>query len=170
MKPVGRLSWTAEEQAEHRRTGKWPERLVRVPDPPGPPEPSPAVPSEKDMSELGAALGKYWTLLGKIEGRREDDEKRHAELSSHGKTGGDAKKKEKPWRQYARMLAPKIPEASRTLSDSAIARVLLQIWVKKKPAQWEEKIPGRPPPGTLRKFVAELREDGTYPPRSSAAS
>jgi hypothetical protein len=121
------------------------------------------------MSELGAAIGKYWTLVGKIEGRREDDEKRHAELSSHGKTGGDAKKKEKPWRQYARILALEIPEGSRTLKDSAIARVHLKRW-EKKPAQWEEKIPGRPPPGTLRKFVAELREDGTYPPRSSAAS
>jgi hypothetical protein len=51
----------------------------------------------------------------------------------------------------------------RTLPDTRIATKLEKMW-KKKPEEWEREIPDRPERDTLRKFVGELRADGTYPP------
>lgn len=136
--PVGPLGWTPEEHAEFARTGKLPERAVEATSDP---------------------IRERYRLEGELEGRREG---REGERSRFAKQGATTQKKEKPWRSYARMLALKIK--NRTAPDSAIAATLWKQWFK-KPAEWEKKIPDRPPVGTLRRFVPRLREEGTLPPR-----
>ena len=85
-------------------------------------------------------------------------------MSDRQRKLGETPKKEKPWRRYARMLALKIPEKDRTLSNSKLAGMLWDIWTKEKPAEWTEVKPARPSIDTLAGFVGKLRTDGTFPP------
>jgi hypothetical protein len=52
--PVGRLGWTAEDFAEHARTGQFPEREVEIPD-----------------RDLGVSLGNVTAALARQAGREE---------------------------------------------------------------------------------------------------
>jgi hypothetical protein len=52
--PIGRLGWTAEDSAEHARTGQFPEREVEIPD-----------------GDLGVSLGNATAALARQAGREE---------------------------------------------------------------------------------------------------
>lgn len=86
-------------------------------------------------------------------------------MSDRQRRLGETPKKEKPWRPYARMLALKIPEKDRTLSDGKLGGILWDMWTKEKLAEWTEVKPARPSFETLMDFVGKLRTDGAYPPR-----
>ena len=85
-------------------------------------------------------------------------------MSDRQRKLGATPKKEKPWRRYAKMLALKIPEKDRTLSNAKLEGMLWDMWTKEKPAEWTEAKPARPSIGTLASFVGRLRTDGTFPP------
>jgi hypothetical protein len=61
------------------------------------------------------------------------------------------------------MLALKMPEKNRSLSNSKIAGMLWDDWAKEKPAEWKEAKPLRPSFDRLEAFVGELRADQTFP-------
>ena len=75
--PVGPLGLTDEERAELIRTGKWPERVIEVPDKPpgfglnGLYIPSPKLPDLSAAKESAAAIRDLWRFEGRLEGREE---------------------------------------------------------------------------------------------------
>jgi hypothetical protein len=85
-------------------------------------------------------------------------------MSDRQRKLGATPKKEKPWRRYAKMLALKVPEKDRTLSNAKLEGMLWDMWTKEKPAEWTEAKPARPSIGTLASYVGRLRTDGTFPP------
>jgi hypothetical protein len=94
----------------------------------------------------------------------EDAERlRRQALIDRMRTIGKSPKKKKLWFWYARILALKMPEKNRSLSNSKIAGMLWDDWAKEKPAEWKEAKPPRPSFDTLEDFVGELRADQTFP-------
>jgi hypothetical protein len=107
-------------------------------------------------------------LAARLEPGEEDRLRRQA-LIDMARKGGTTAKKEKPWVAYAMMLALKIPEMDRTLSNSKIADKLWDWWALEKPAEWVGKKPARPSHDTLADFIGKLRPNGTFPPRPARA-
>jgi hypothetical protein len=99
----------------------------------------------------------------------EKDTLRRQALIDMARKGGTTPRAEKPWMSYARMLALKIPEKDRTLSNSKIADKLWEAWALEKPVEWVGEKPARPSYETLAKFVGKLRANGTYPSRPARA-
>jgi hypothetical protein len=145
-KPVGPLGFAeeelasllrtgnGEELAERIQTGKWPERTVEAPNPPGPPEPSPPVPDEKALKELAAATRDYWRLDGKIEGRREGREEGFSEAKrTRAQRASEESTKTRSgrrvlWQKRAAKLMNEILNEDPSLGPRPVARKIAKRW------------------------------------------